>query len=189
MPIPHQAGVIIEDFNEVPADIRGPAERAAKKAAKKETRHVELAFARPETAEEAGHRAGLACFSPIIESAHAHGVTPEEAAFYTLCAGRFGPEEGGLEQRVALDCEAFFSPTLPAVVLRADLDRGHWQNQENMPLEWLVAHLVAEAYRRALWHYRGLERMAKRGKLKSLDRDTDCRIYARDLVGSDLSSW
>lgn len=180
--MPAEVGVIIEDLDEVPADIWGPAERAALAASKKETRSIPLAFARAETEEEVSQREYMATAPAMAEAAENNGVSVEEAVFYFMCAGPLADSP----QRVPLDCEAFFSPSIPAVIVRADLDRGHWEQQESIPLEWLSASLTAEAYRRALWQRRGLEKMAKRGQLKSADRYEDCRIYAANMVKSNL---
>jgi hypothetical protein len=198
-PLPENIGVVIQDLGEVPADIRGPAERAARAAAKKDTRHVPLYFTRPETEEEAGHRRRIvedgAAKARIEGDAEARGMGPEELVYSVLAADPSATDLGtpprvdlsggeacfGLRPRSKAGCAVF----VRGDVSRSDPELALAGEGAGMALEEAVASLVAAAYRRAAWHYRGLGKMGRKSKVKSTDIGLDCRIYARDLVRSN----
>lgn len=198
--VPEHVGVVIQDLSEVPADIRGPAERAAKAAAKRDTRHVPLYFTRHETKEEADHRRRIAqdpnTREEIERTASSRGASPEELIYSTLASNPAATDFGTPPRVDLTGGEAAFairplSEAGAAVFVRGDISRYDPElalagGGRGMALEQAVASLVAAAYRKAGWHYRGLRKMTKKSKVKSVDENVDCRIYARDLVRSNM---
>lgn len=169
--LPEEIGVIVTG-EEVPEEVRAPAERAARKAANKATRGVVLRFARPELEEEVTDRYRFERDNQerISEIAEQRGWTTAEVA-YELNTRT--PEVAGC--RTALDYEDVIYNRPDSVVVRLTTEADR---------ETLV-YMVAACYRRADWDLRGRDALARRNKLKSYDMESDVRLYARDVVDSN----
>lgn len=183
---PEYAVIVPED--EVPEDVRRPAERAARIARNKATKSVRLYYARPELDVEAIDRLRYERENAELfeEQARELGITVPEVAFLQLSRIPDAPLA-----RVDLDgCRAFYRhPDI--VVVRAEAVVGSAEDlppdapDEKTRLRESVAFSVARAYREALWELAGREALLRRNKLKATDRKTDTMMYARDVVVSN----
>jgi hypothetical protein len=179
---------VIISGEEVPEDVRQPAERAAGIARSKATKSVRLYYARPELEEEAIDRLRYEREHEEIfeEQARELGITVPEIAFHQL--SRIPEAEGA---RVDLDGRQVFYRHPDVIVVRAE---AAVVSAENLPddapdeltrLRESVAFSVAWAYREALWELVGMDALLRRNKLKSTQRETDTIMYARDVVRSN----